>query len=208
MTARNKRGKEGFIMNKSLIIAAMMAVTLAYPAAAQTVNVGANSGSESNSASQAGSYSSVNIKNGRGYRSTGAAIAPGLIAGGITCQGSTSMGAGGPGWGFAFGSTKLDRDCNTRENAKMIALMGERDVAREVMCNVPEVRAAMARVGRPCLGDGRVAHHKGSKGVYRASSEGLFGHPKVSVTRLSRQAGIPALGDRRRDPFKIVADRQ
>lgn len=194
-------------MNKSLIIAAMMAVTLAYPAAAQTVNVGAVSGSESNSASQAGSVSSVNIKNSRGYRSTGAAIAPGLIAGGITCQGSASIGAGGPGWGFAFGSTKLDRDCNTRENAKMIALMGERDAAREVMCNVPEVRAAMARVGRPCIGDNpRVAHTKG-KSPYRATSEGLFGAPRVSIARLSREAGIPPMGDRRRDPYKIVADR-
>lgn len=194
-------------MNKSLIIAAMMAVTLAYPAAAQTVNVGANSGSESNSASQAGSVSSVNIKNGRGYRSTGAAIAPGLIAGGITCQGSASIGAGGPGWGFAFGSTKLDRDCNTRENAKMIALMGERDAAREVMCNVPEVRAAMARVGRPCIGDARVAHNSKAKSPYRATSEGLFGHPKVSVARLAKEAGVPPMGDRRRDPYKIVADR-
>lgn len=195
-------------MNKCLIIAAMMAVTLAFPAAAQTVNVGANAGSESNSASQAGSVSSVNIKNGRGYKSTGAAIAPGLIAGGITCQGSASIGAGGPGWGFAFGSTKLDRDCNTRENAKMIALMGERDAAREVMCNVPEVRAAMARVGRPCIGDNPRVATRGSKSPYRATSEGLFGHPKVSVARLAKEAGLPAVGDRRRDPFKIVMDRQ
>jgi hypothetical protein len=195
-------------MLKSVIIAAGLLLA-ATAVQAQTVNVGANSGSESNSASQAGSVSSVTIKNSRGYRQVGAAIAPGLIAGGITCQGSSSIGAGGPGWGFAFGSTKLDRDCNTRENAKMIALMGERDAAREVMCNVPEVRAAMARVGRPCIGDARVATRNGKPGksVYRASSEGLFGHPKVSVARLAKEAGIPALGDRRRDPYKIVADR-
>jgi hypothetical protein len=195
-------------MNKCLIIAAMMAASLANTAAAQTVNVGAASGSQSNSNSQAGSHSSVNIQNSRGYRQVGTAIAPGLIAGGITCQGSASIGAGGPGWGFAFGSTKLDRDCNTRENAKMIALMGERDVAREVMCNVPEVRAAMARVGRPCAGDARVAARNGKRSPYRATSEGLFGAPRVSVARLAREAGMPAVGDRRRDPYKVVADRQ
>lgn len=195
-------------MLKSLIIAAGL-VLAATTVQAQNINVGASSGSESNSASQAGSISSVNIKNSRGYRQVGAAIAPGLIAGGITCQGSSSIGAGGPGWGFAFGSTKLDRDCNTRENAKMIALMGERDAAREVMCNVPEVRAAMARVGRPCIGDRArpVASNGSKKSVYRASSEGLFGAPKVSIARLAKEAGIPAIGDRRRDPYKIVADR-
>lgn len=194
-------------MLKSVIIAAGF-VLAATAVQAQTVVVGAGSNSQSNSQSQAGSNSSVTIKNSRGYRQVGTAIAPGLIAGGITCQGSASIGAGGPGWGFAFGSTKLDRDCNTRENAKMIALMGERDAAREVMCNVPEVRAAMARVGRPCIGDARVAHNsKGGKSVYRASSEGLFGHPKVSVARIAKEAGIPAIGDRRRDPYKIVADR-
>lgn len=194
-------------MNKCLYIAAMMAVSLAGTAAAQNINVGAGSNSSSQSQSAAGSSSSVNIQNSRGYKSTGAAIAPGLIAGGITCQGSASIGAGGPGWGFAFGSTKLDRDCNTRENAKMIALMGERDAAREVMCNVPEVRAAMARVGRPCIGDSNRVATRGGKSPYRATSEGLFGHPKVSVARLAKEAGVPPMGDRRRDPYKIVADR-
>lgn len=194
-------------MRKCIIIAAAVSL-LAGAAAAQTVNTGANSGSSSVSGSQAGSVSAVNIKNSRGYRSTGTAIAPGLIAGGITCQGSTSVGAGGPGWGFAFGSTKLDRDCNTRENAKMIALMGERDVAREVMCNVPEVRAAMARVGKPCIGErARPVAYNSKARVYRQSSEGLFGAPRVSVARLSKEAGLPPIGDRRRDPYKIVADR-
>ncbi|MDX0230336.1 hypothetical protein GOC14_07210 [Sinorhizobium meliloti] len=138
------------------LIAAMTAASFALLpglASAQTAN--ANAGS--NSLSQSGSSSSVNIQNSRGHRAVGAAFPPGLVAGGLTCQGSASFGAGGPGWGVALGSTRMDRDCNLRESAKTIYLMGERAAAREVLCNIREVRNALASVGRPCSADRAVA---------------------------------------------------
>ena len=190
-------------MLKSVIIAAglMLAATAAQ---AQNIGVGSSSSSESYSNSNAGSTSSVTIKNSRGYRQTGTAIAPGLIAGGITCQGSASVGAGGPGWGFSFGSTKMDSDCNTRENAKMVALMGERDAAREVMCGIEEVRAAFKRVGRPCIVDGVYVSHRP---IPTKRGKALaYSAPRGQVTRVSALVPKPAAVERR--PLnKLVASR-
>lgn len=90
---------------------------------------------------QSGSSSSVNINGGKNYRQVGAAIAPGLAVGAYSCSGSVSAGVGGSGFGVAFGSTVMDRDCNTRENAKVAQAFGM-DVARRVLCNIKEIREA------------------------------------------------------------------
>ena len=86
--------------------------------------------------------------------------------------------------------TKMDRDCNIRENAKMIGLMGEMGAAREVMCNVREVREAFAAVGRPCIRDRRQAIATGS--VKRRGAIVTSSVKKVKY----------------RDPYAIVRDRQ
>jgi hypothetical protein len=146
--------------------------------------------SNSNSSSGAMSQSGVNIRYGNGHKQVGAAIAPGLAVGGISCQGSVAAGAGGSGWGLSFGMTKMDRDCNLRENARIVGLMGEVPAAREIMCNVPEVRAAFATVGRPCAADRRRAIATGS--IRKAKATGS----------IRRTAVV-----QRRDVWKIVRDR-
>lgn len=160
----------------------MLAVLLATPALAQ------QAGSNSNSNSGAMSSSGVNIRYGNGHKGTGAAIAPGLIASGLSCQGSVSTGAGGAGWGFAFGITKMDRDCNTRENAKIVGLTGDVPASKEVMCTIREVRDAYAMVGRPCLRD-RIAR------------------TRTATRAVTTTGSIRSTREPRRDVWKIVRDR-
>lgn len=108
----------------------------------------------SGSQSQAGASAGVNIQNGNGYRQAPSAIAPGLIAGGLSCSGSASIGGSGAGWGLSFGLTKEDRYCNAREDAKYIhGVTGSMVAAKERMCDIAEVRRAFARAGQPCAQD-------------------------------------------------------
>lgn len=50
------------------------------------------------------------------------------------------------------GGTK-DQDCSTMEVARRADLMGEKEIAREVMCDLAQYRAARARRGDPCTAD-------------------------------------------------------
>lgn len=92
--------------------------------------------------SQSGSSSSVNINGGKSYRGVGAAIAPGLAVGAYSCSGSVSAGVGGSGFGIAFGSTVMDRDCNKRENAKLADVAFGRATARRVLCGIRDIAEA------------------------------------------------------------------
>jgi len=54
--------------------------------------------------------------------------------------------------GSVSGGTK-DQDCSTMEVARRADLMGEKEIAREVMCDLTQYRAARARRGDPCEAD-------------------------------------------------------
>jgi hypothetical protein len=95
--------------------------------------------------------------NSKSYRGTGAAIAPGLAVSAFSCQGSVSAGAGGAGWGVAFGSTVMDKDCNTRENAKTAAAAFGVGAGRNVLCEIEQIRRNV-----PYCGGGRAAVARGS----------------------------------------------
>jgi hypothetical protein len=128
------------------VLAVLVAAMMASPAfAGSRSHATANSGSSSGAYSNSGSY--INI-NSRGYRGTGTAIPPGLVASGLSCSGSVSAGAGFMGGALSFGFTHKDKDCDTRENAKMVGLLHEMNVAYEMMCGIDEVREADARSGR------------------------------------------------------------
>lgn len=71
-----------------------------------------------------------------------------------TCMGSTSAGAGGAGFSFSFGTTWRDTACVRRLDAREIASYGDRQMAKEIMCDSDLVREAAKRVGRPCAVDG------------------------------------------------------
>lgn len=126
-------------MKKNILLAAV--VMLGSVSLASVSVAGDRNSNQAVGLSQSGASSSVNIQGGKSYRQVGAAIAPGLAVGAYSCSGSVSAGVGGSGFGIAFGSTVMDRDCNTRENAKVAQAFGM-DVARKVLCNIREIREA------------------------------------------------------------------
>lgn len=127
-------------MALTAVVATLFAVS---PSLAGEQN--ATNSSASGSAAGASVY-----MNSKSYRGTGTAIAPGLAVSAFSCQGSVSGGAGGAGWGFSFGSTVMDRDCNTRENAKLAANAFGANVGRNVLCEIDQIRR-----NAPYCGGGR-----------------------------------------------------
>lgn len=74
-----------------------------------------------------------------------------------TCMGSWSVGGAISGFGIGGGKTEVDTRCANRLDARELRTWNEQDVAKEVMCGTPEVRAAYKRVGRPCINDQKQA---------------------------------------------------
>lgn len=108
---------------------------------------------ETNSVSQSGSWSSSGVNIGSAVQAP-SAIAPGLIAGGLSCSGSASLGGSASGWGIALGITRKDEACNAREDAKYIhGVTGSVSAAKERLCAVKEIREAFLRAGEPCAVD-------------------------------------------------------
>jgi len=166
-------------MRKLIAIIIIASFAIASPALAQSTNTNTSS-----SSSGASSGSTANIytksKGSKIPKGVGNAVAPGLIAGGLTCQGSVSGGIGGQGFAVAFGATKMDKDCNTRENAKVIYMMGYKSAGVEVMCNIAEVREAMALTGTPCMRD-RVARVRYQQNTTVTKKRSLFGNKTASA---------------------------
>lgn len=69
------------------------------------------------------------------------------------CVVALSGGVSVAGFGASIGAGIEDRDCTRRALAQHLVSMGEAPAAREVLCENSEVRAAFARVGRPCVAD-------------------------------------------------------
>lgn len=70
-----------------------------------------------------------------------------------TCMGSSSVGGAGAGFGFSFGTTWRDTACVRRLDARQVHSLGDAQAAKEVMCESESIKAAFARVGRPCAAD-------------------------------------------------------
>lgn len=77
-------------------------------------------------------------------RIPGLAVAPGLAAGGTgICLGSVSFGLSGPMAGLSFGTTKIDKGCETRNNAVILYNMGHPTAAAYLLAKQPEVQDAL-----------------------------------------------------------------
>ena len=111
---------------------------------------GTAAATSNNSVSQSTTYTSpdsVTVKN------VPAVIPPSLVSTSDTCMGSTSGGVAVAGFGFSVGGTWKDDECINRLNSRELRSMGEYDAAKEVMCSNKAVRAAFARLNKPCLED-------------------------------------------------------
>lgn len=107
-----------------------------------------------NSGSQSGAYSQSAVQFGNSPRQAPNAIAPGLMASGLSCLGSASIGGSGSGFGISFGMTKEDRSCNAREDARYLhAFTNNTNIAIARMCQIPDNRRAIEDAGFRCPGN-------------------------------------------------------
>lgn len=103
-----------------------------------------------------------NINEGlpRNYRIPQQAPSLGLgnIYGLNPCAAGVSVGVTTPVGGVGGAWSRIDDECQTRNNAAIL-VSGLRDEAasREVLCTIPSIRQAFIRVGRPCIADGGAA---------------------------------------------------
>ena len=112
-------------------------------------NANGNNNGSNDTTTASGGNSSVTFN---GKRNTPSVVAPGLAAAGIeTCLGSTSVGGSGPGFGLTVAGTHKDRDCNLRLYSRTLYSMGHKVAALQILCNDPDVAAALALEGVRCL---------------------------------------------------------
>jgi len=157
-----KRGKQAAL---SGVLALAALALCAGPGLAQPSNTSdSNSTANSGSNSTAGARSNQNQGQSVTYYETTPAnqtiknvpnvYGPGLTAAGSeVCLGSVSAGGAGAGFGVTLGGTFVDQECQLRMNARTLATLGYAKAAREEMCIDPQVRAAMAAAGTPCVAD-------------------------------------------------------
>lgn len=78
------------------------------------------------------------------------ATAPALAVANGTCMGSTSAGVQSVALGVSIGGTWVDKGCDTRYDAMLLAQMGLARVATQRLCQKPEIERAMKDAGMPC----------------------------------------------------------
>ena len=79
------------------------------------------------------------------------------------CSLGASAGVSTPLFGIAGAISTTDKGCETR-NTAALAITGLKDevAAREIMCDIPEFRDAVKRIGKPCLADQQQAANQPS----------------------------------------------
>ena len=70
------------------------------------------------------------------------------------CATGSAVGVTTPLFGIGGAMSDIDRECETRNNAAVV-ITGLKDetLAREILCEIKDVRQAAIRVGKPCLQD-------------------------------------------------------
>lgn len=121
-----------------------------------TANGGAGGSAAQGQSQSTDNSNSVNIEGDNYKRNPVAtAYAAPLTATNGTCFGSASVGAQGVGFGFSFGSTKFDEECDRRYDSQELRALGMRGAALARMCQKASNAEAMKAAGTPCPGSGQ-----------------------------------------------------
>jgi hypothetical protein len=86
------------------------------------------------------------------HRAASSAIAPTIVPG-YSCAGGKSFALQGLGGGVSLGDATPSAVCETIYQAESVKAMGDHSAAFEVMCDLPQVRAARKRAGNLCWAD-------------------------------------------------------
>lgn len=115
----------------------------------------ATGGSNSNSNANSGNNSDQSVTvQGDNYDApripVSTAYAPN-IAPTAVCMGASSLGGSGAALSLSFGTSWTDENCMLLEQVRTVAsVIGDREIAAEMMCDVKAYAAARARAGKPC----------------------------------------------------------
>lgn len=109
---------------------------------------GGNASNSGNNSSQAVTVQGDNYEANRIPVAT--AYAPN-IAPTAVCMGTSSAGAQGVTFGISVGTSWTDDNCMLLEQVRTVAsVIGDKEIAAEMMCDVKSYAAARARAGKPC----------------------------------------------------------
>lgn len=139
---------------KWLRIPLVALVIMGAPLAAQAQS-SLNDQTSSQSGSQSGSLAGANASFYGGSstyvnpQETPAPTAPAFVTA-SPCMGVMSGAGTSPVVGIALGMSYKDKECESRANASALNSLGDRAAAFQVMCQIDQVKSAMAAAGTPC----------------------------------------------------------
>lgn len=122
------------MIRRSILLAGAAALLGASPAGAQTIT--------------------ENINN-TGIPRNAPSLGLSSIYGLNPCSAGASVGLTTPLFGIGGAIASIDKECEVRNNAAIV-ITGLKDetLAREILCEIKDIRDAAVRVGKPCLQDG------------------------------------------------------
>src|SRR5271163_4548139 len=137
---------KGQIVNKKLIVLALLSVSTAVFAAG-TSTVGSAANSQTSSGATGGSLLFAPNETSTVKYAANSAFAPALTSSNDTCMGSSSLGATGMSFGVALGSTWTDKNCTMLKNAREEWNMGQHAAALALLCTNDDVRYSISVSG-------------------------------------------------------------
>lgn len=127
-------------------------------------------------------------------RNTPEIVAPNVVGGANGCAVGVSGGVSVAGFGVTTGAGWSDPDCERRNLAALAYNTGDHDLAAEILCDAKEVRAARARLGKPCLADvalAQAAHVALDPAIIRREQETT--QPVIVAQPMMSVAAHPAM---------------
>ncbi len=95
--------------------------------------------------------SNINTSGTQTLKNVPQVYAPGLTSSlSEVCLGSASGGVAGPGFGVSLGKTVVDDGCERRLDASVMARLGMKEVAFNIMCEDPRVAKATKGTANEC----------------------------------------------------------
>jgi hypothetical protein len=127
-------------MKQKLLIVALS--LLSAEALAQTSTSTSGAGSTAQVGVQASPSQSIQFNTGAGGTLRNVpSIFPPSFAPSTPCSSVVSGGVGVAGFGISLGGSVVDEDCNLRETARLLHLIGQADAALALICTNPKVSA-------------------------------------------------------------------
>lgn len=139
-------------MTRIFILAAAFLLCAGAANAQSVGNGNGNGNSGTGTGNGNGNGNNVITFQGRNVANTPSFAAPGLAAAGIeSCLASASAGGAGGGIAVTIAGPVLDQGCNIRLYARTLYATGHRLAATQLLCNDPQVAAALATEGVRCF---------------------------------------------------------